>query len=115
MDNWRWDILLKFLLVLTAIPPFGFNSAYENTGKNFNDKRSPVDYIRPFVGTDGEGNIYPAAVVQFGMIRIVPTTTGYFIQSVRLNNKLREDAYLSYDEVKNWGTIVFTIGPKPNM
>ena len=33
-----------------------------------------VDYIRPFVGTQGEGNTYPGAVAPFGMLQLSPDT-----------------------------------------
>lgn len=33
-----------------------------------------VDYVRPFVGTQGEGNTYPGAVVPFGMVQFSPDT-----------------------------------------
>jgi predicted alpha-1,2-mannosidase len=35
---------------------------------------APVDYVRPFVGTQGEGNTYPGAVAPFGMIQLSPDT-----------------------------------------
>jgi putative alpha-1,2-mannosidase len=37
-----------------------------------------------------------------------------YIQSVRLNNKIWDDAYRPYDELRKGGTIVFTMGPQPN-
>src|SRR4029453_7760230 len=33
-----------------------------------------VDYVRPFVGTQGEGNTYPGPSAPFGMIQISPDT-----------------------------------------
>lgn len=36
--------------------------------------KSYCDYVNPFVGTQGEGNTYPAAVAPFGMIQIGPDT-----------------------------------------
>jgi predicted alpha-1,2-mannosidase len=33
-----------------------------------------ADYVRPFVGTQGEGNTYPGAVAPFGMIQLSPDT-----------------------------------------
>jgi predicted alpha-1,2-mannosidase len=35
---------------------------------------SRVDYVRPFVGTQGEGNTYPGAAAPFGMIQLSPDT-----------------------------------------
>lgn len=34
----------------------------------------PSDYVRPFVGTQGEGNTYPGPSAPFGMIQISPDT-----------------------------------------
>jgi predicted alpha-1,2-mannosidase len=33
-----------------------------------------ADYIRPFVGTKGEGNTYPGAAAPFGMVQVSPDT-----------------------------------------
>jgi len=33
-----------------------------------------ADYIRPFVGTQGQGNTYPGAVAPFGMVSLSPDT-----------------------------------------
>jgi len=33
------------------------------------------DYIRPFVGTQGEGNTYPGPSAPFGMVQLSPDTT----------------------------------------
>lgn len=33
-----------------------------------------VDYIRPFVGTEGEGNTYPGPSAPFGMVQLSPDT-----------------------------------------
>lgn len=34
----------------------------------------PVDYVRPFVGTQGEGNTFPGAAAPFGMLQLSPDT-----------------------------------------
>ena len=36
-----------------------------------------VDYVNPFIGTDGFGNVYPGAQVPFGGIQISPDTDDY--------------------------------------
>ncbi len=36
-----------------------------------------IDYVNPFVGTDGFGNCYPGAQVPFGGIQISPDTDDY--------------------------------------
>lgn len=37
-----------------------------------------VDYVNPFVGTDGYGNVYPGAQIPFGGIQISPDTDAHF-------------------------------------
>jgi putative alpha-1,2-mannosidase len=37
-----------------------------------------------------------------------------YIQAARLNGEVWNKPYLPYDEMKNGGTIVFTMGPEPN-
>ena len=34
----------------------------------------PADYVRPFVGAQGEGNTFPGPSVPFGMVQISPDT-----------------------------------------
>ena len=36
------------------------------------DGISLVDYVDPFIGTDGPGNTYPGAVIPFGMVQLSP-------------------------------------------
>lgn len=35
-------------------------------------QKRPVDYVDPFIGTDGKGKTYPGATVPFGMIQLSP-------------------------------------------
>lgn len=37
-----------------------------------------VDYVNPFVGTEGYGNVYPGAQIPFGGIQISPDTDAHF-------------------------------------
>ena len=37
-----------------------------------------VDYVNPFVGTDGYGNVYPGAKIPIGGIQISPDTDAHF-------------------------------------
>jgi putative alpha-1,2-mannosidase len=37
-----------------------------------------------------------------------------YIQSVQLNGKNLDNPFLPYNEVRNGGTLVFTMGPKPS-
>ena len=43
-------------------------------GAQVTPEKSCSDYVNPFIGTQGEGNTYPAAVAPFGMIQIGPDT-----------------------------------------
>ena len=38
------------------------------------EKNSLVEYVRPFVGTLGDGNTYPGASAPFGMMQFSPDT-----------------------------------------
>ncbi len=62
------------LMLLTTFPLFGFGAPDKDAKKESQDHEAPVDYVRPFVGTEGEGNTYPGAVAPFGMIQISPDT-----------------------------------------
>jgi predicted alpha-1,2-mannosidase len=57
----------KFWLVLTLLSVLGGAPA-RAAGPD------PVDYVRPFVGTKGEGNTYPGPQVPFGMVALSPDT-----------------------------------------
>ena len=37
-----------------------------------------TEYVNPFVGTDGYGNVYPGAQIPFGGIQISPDTDAKF-------------------------------------
>ncbi len=55
-------IIVLVLLLLVGLIPVA-------AGENH-----PADYVRPFVGTQGEGNTYPGPSAPFGMIQISPDT-----------------------------------------
>ena len=38
------------------------------------DKKSPADYVNPFIGTDDMGHTYPGASVPFGLVQLSPET-----------------------------------------
>lgn len=42
------------------------------------DAKRLIDYVNPFVGTDGYGNVYPGAQIPFGGIQISPDTDEHF-------------------------------------
>ena len=44
------------------------------TGASAKQPNRFVDYVRPFVGTQGEGNTYPGPSAPFGMIQLSPDT-----------------------------------------
>src|SRR6266542_3235655 len=44
------------------------------TDANAKEPNRFVDYVRPFVGTEGEGNTYPGPSAPFGMIQLGPDT-----------------------------------------
>jgi putative alpha-1,2-mannosidase len=44
------------------------------TDANGKEPNRFVDYVRPFVGTQGEGNTYPGPSAPFGMIQLSPDT-----------------------------------------
>lgn len=49
-------------------------AAYANADK----EERLIDYVNPFVGTDGYGNVYPGAQIPFGGIQISPDTDEHF-------------------------------------
>ena len=60
---------MKYLL--TAITMSVSLSLYSNNERL-------VDYVNPFVGTEGYGNVYPGAQIPFGGIQISPDTDSRF-------------------------------------
>src|ERR1022692_2999326 len=58
---------IKWLLSLLLL-------AAGSTGVNAKDQMTLSDYVRPFVGAQGEGNTYPGPSAPFGMIQISPDT-----------------------------------------
>ena len=42
-----------------------------------NGQERLINYVNPFVGTDGFGNVYPGAQIPFGGIQISPDTDDY--------------------------------------
>lgn len=37
-------------------------------------QKRPVDYVNPFIGTDGHGHTFPGATIPFGMVQLSPDT-----------------------------------------
>lgn len=69
------NIKYLFLSVaLSAIIP----AAASGKQKAQQAKKTPADYVNPFVGTDGFGNVYPGAQLPFGGIQISPDTDEHY-------------------------------------
>jgi predicted alpha-1,2-mannosidase len=62
------------VLVLVAAAPFLALEAPAGDARKSEGARELVDYVRPFVGTQGEGNTFPGAAAPFGMIQLSPDT-----------------------------------------
>jgi predicted alpha-1,2-mannosidase len=60
MSNYMRNLLCLIILILF----------FSCTSKDFSD--NPVDYADPFIGTDIPGNLYPGAVLPFGMVCVSP-------------------------------------------
>jgi predicted alpha-1,2-mannosidase len=63
---------LCLLLIFTPNPATSGQSKHNPARAN--NVQHPVDYVRPFVGTQGEGNTYPGPAAPFGMIQPGPDT-----------------------------------------
>lgn len=68
---WRHTVccaaLFGMAALLTSTPA---NAA----GGDNTDTLRRIDYVRPLVGTDGYGNVYPGAQLPFGGIQLSPDT-----------------------------------------
>ncbi|MBI5727393.1 MAG: glycoside hydrolase family 92 protein [Ignavibacteriales bacterium] len=60
----------SILVLFVGIIASSFLYPQKNTSKTLR----PVDYVRPFVGTQGEGNTFPGATAPFGMMQFSPDT-----------------------------------------
>ena len=43
-----------------------------------------IDYVNPFVGTDGYGNVYPGAQIPFGGIQMSPDTDSKYLSLIHI-------------------------------
>ena len=71
MSNYFILPLRALIIILTLFP---LNELSSQIHSAINSKKRPVDYVRPFVGTQGEGNTFPGASAPFGMIQLSPDT-----------------------------------------
>src|SRR3974390_1196494 len=58
----------RLTLMACILVPLGQTLAAESNG----GRHGLSDYIRPFVGTQGEGNTYPGPSAPFGMVQLSP-------------------------------------------
>jgi len=65
--------VLPFLL-MTGAALLGLGAPIVCAGANAKDPTPLADYVRPFVGAQGEGNTFPGPSVPFGMVQISPDT-----------------------------------------
>jgi predicted alpha-1,2-mannosidase len=66
--------LVATLVLSLAVPSLATGDSAKKDREATGVRLRPVDYVRPFVGTQGEGNTYPGAAAPFGMIQLGPDT-----------------------------------------
>ncbi len=72
----RSPYILILLMVFVCIFFMGRVEAQEGVAPPKDDSgKTPCDYVRPFIGTGGDGHTYPGASVPFGMVQVSPDTT----------------------------------------
>jgi len=72
-----WPALLLIIVFVGALPVLDASAAGDGAGGARNGAKGEqqlADYVRPFVGTQGEGNTFPGASAPFGMIQLSPDT-----------------------------------------
>ena len=67
----------KLFVILMALSGLTLTASAAKKN-NVDGRKTAVDYVNPFVGTDGFGNVYPGAQVPFGGIQISPDTDEHF-------------------------------------
>ena len=68
--------IIVSLAVLAALPCAA--AGKHHTPRKVATTKTPADYVNPFVGTDGFGNVYPGAQLPFGGIQISPDTDEHY-------------------------------------
>ena len=68
--------IIVSLAVLAALPCAA--AGKHHTPRKIATTKTPADYVNPFVGTDGFGNVYPGAQLPFGGIQISPDTDEHY-------------------------------------
>jgi predicted alpha-1,2-mannosidase len=74
MQGQEQQMTAAFLVTLVAAALLMVPQLADAARKGASEQREPVDYVRPFVGTQGEGNTYPGAAAPFGMVQLSPDT-----------------------------------------
>ena len=59
----------RLLFNTLLLVPFIF---FSNCSQQSNTQERVIDFVDPFIGTDGPGNTYPGAAVPFGMVQLSP-------------------------------------------
>ena len=72
-----FDDMKKLFVILMALSGLTLTASAAKKN-NVDGRKTAVDYVNPFVGTDGFGNVYPGAQVPFGGIQISPDTDEHF-------------------------------------
>lgn len=60
----------KGFIYIIIVMAFGACNKYKTTKTDTN--KMLVNYVNPFIGTDGPGNTYPGATVPYGMVQLSP-------------------------------------------
>ena len=72
----------KLLVILMALSGLTLTASAAKKN-NVDGRKTAVDYVNPFVGTDGFGNVYPGAQVPFGGIQSALTPMSTFTTARR--------------------------------
>ena len=83
MNNFFLRIVPLPLLVIIVVSLVGRAQSTNTLPTYTNNNPQYVDYVRPFVGTQGEGNTYPGAVAPFGMLQLSPDTEDSYGRRLR--------------------------------
>ncbi|NVO18565.1 MAG: glycoside hydrolase family 92 protein [Bacteroidetes bacterium] len=65
---------MKFLSINRFLPVFLAGCILIFLIRSAHSQNKPSDFVKPLIGTNGEGNTYPGAVAPFGMIQLSPDT-----------------------------------------
>jgi predicted alpha-1,2-mannosidase len=70
----KMQFLFSLLAALVVSASWTLGGFAESPDAAADNKTPLADYIRPFVGTNGEGNTYPGPTAPFGMVQLGPDT-----------------------------------------